>query len=130
MTSSRHQLEQVLAARIRSARRSMEGTGGRRPSQQHLADTIGVHVITVSQWERGKSAPTVANLRAIAEATGKPLSYFTGDADDEEESERRMRELVSLLMDRGQYDIASGLLEVVRLQVAHREEREAREVLA
>lgn len=107
----------------------MEGSAGRRPSQQHLADAIGVHVITVSQWERGKSTPTLSNLRAIAEATGKPMSYFTGDADDEEEAEQRMRALVSLLMDRGQYDIASGLLEVVRMQVAHREERERGELV-
>ena len=61
---------------------------GRRVSQQDLADRVGVHVITVSHWERGKSAPTVANLMAIADATGQPMEFFTGDSDDDEESEQ------------------------------------------
>ncbi len=125
MSSTQHSIETVLAARIRNARRSMPLDNGRRVSQQALADRVGVHVITVSQWERGKSAPTVANLMAIADATGQPMEFFTGDSDDDEESERRMRALISLLMERQQYDIAHDLLTQVRLMKIRREERVA-----
>lgn len=121
------QLENVLAARIRSARRAAADEHGKRFSQQVLADRVGVHVITVSQWERGKSSPTVANLIQIADATGQPVEFFTGDADDDEESEQRMRELISLLMSREQYDVASDLLNIVRLQRARREFSRSRE---
>lgn len=96
---------------------------GKRISQQALADRIGVHVITVSQWERGKSSPTVSNLMSISEATGKPLEFFTGDSDDDEESERRMRDLIHTLTEREQYDMASALLKEVRLMKARRETR-------
>jgi transcriptional regulator with XRE-family HTH domain len=92
-------------------------------SQQALADRVGVHVITVSQWERGRSAPTVANLMAIADATGQPVEFFTGDSDDEEEAEQRMADLISLLMKRDQYDIAHDLLNEVRMMKARRQER-------
>jgi len=123
MSTTQHSIETVLASRIRNARRSMPFEHGRRVSQQALADRVGVHVITVSQWERGKSAPTVANLMAISEATGQPIEFFTGDSDDEEEAEQRMAELISLLMQRQQYDIAHDLLNEVRMMKARREER-------
>ena len=123
MTQTRHPIETVLAARIRSARRQMPFDNGRRVSQQALADRIGVHVITVSQWERGKSAPTVANLMAIADATGQPMEFFTGDSDDDEESGQRMTDLVTHLIGRQQYDLAEDLLREVRLMKARREER-------
>lgn len=122
MTTARHPIETVLAARIRSARRSMPSQDGRRVSQQALADRIGVHVITVSQWERGKSQPTVSNLMAIAEATGQPMEYFTGD-DDEEDSEQRMRVLLAHLIERHQDDLAQDLLNEIRLMKARRRER-------
>ena len=103
---------------------------GRRVSQQDLADRVGVHVITVSHWERGKSAPTVANLMAIADATGQPMEFFTGDSDDDEESEQRMRDLITHLMERQQYDLAETLLHEVRLIKARREfERSKEDVL-
>lgn len=122
MSTTRHPIEAVLAARIRNARRSMPFVDGRRVSQQSLADRIGVHVITVSQWERGRSQPTVANLMAIAEATGKPMEFFTGDEDDED-SEQRMRILLAHLIERHEDDLAEDLLHEIRLMKARREER-------
>lgn len=130
MAATKNAIESVLSARIRAARRSMPFENGRRVSQQALADRIGVHVITVSQWERSKSSPTVANLMAICEATGKPMEFFTGDSDDDEESQRRMRALISLLMEREQYDIASSLLNEVRLMKARQGERSREERVA
>lgn len=35
--------------------------------------------ITVSRWERGATTPDLQVLGRVAEATGKPLSYFVGD---------------------------------------------------
>ncbi len=78
----------VLAARIRQARRSMPFENGRRVSQATLARKIGVAVMTISQWERGKAQPTVAHLIHLAETTGHSLESFLGDEDDEEAARR------------------------------------------
>lgn len=121
MNTTRPTLDTVMASRIRSARRSISDTHGRRLSQQGLADRVGVHVITVSQWERAKSTPTVENLAAIARETQKPLSFFMGDGDDDEEDHRALRELAVTLVQRDQLDIASTLLDRVRLMKARRE---------
>jgi transcriptional regulator with XRE-family HTH domain len=49
--------------------------------QKHLAAHVQVEPITVSRWERGATTPDFDALRLIADATGKPLSYFLGEAD-------------------------------------------------
>lgn len=113
-------LTKVLAARIRAARRATETANGKRMSQQALADRIGVHVITVSQWERGNASPSIANLAAVAEATGKPVAYFMGD-DDEEEDDLALRRLAHQLVDLGQDTMAIDLLERVRSMKNRRE---------
>ena len=42
-------------------------------TQQDVCDSIGVaQPITISQWERGQSRPTVSNFRAYCEAVGAP----------------------------------------------------------
>lgn len=121
--ASTSSLDSVLAARIRSARRSMPLENHRKVSQQSLADRVGVHVITVSQWERGKARPTIDNLAAIADATGKPMSFFMGEGDDDEEDEQAMRAIVLKLVEREQYDIAETTLALVRGMKARRETR-------
>lgn len=98
----------------------MEG----RVSQQHFADRLGVHVVTVSSWERGKAQPTIENLTAIAETTGKPLSFFVGGDDDDEDDERALRVIVTMLVEREQDDLAVALLERARLMKAKRETRD------
>jgi transcriptional regulator with XRE-family HTH domain len=80
--------QKVVGSRIRQARRSMPHENGRVVPQMAFADKVGVHWVTISQWERGKQAATLANLRRISEVTGKPLEFFTGDADDEEAAQR------------------------------------------
>lgn len=55
---------------IREARNQMS------MSQDALAREIGVRERTISMWECGHHRPRGAHLRAIAQATGKPLSYF------------------------------------------------------
>lgn len=115
-------LERVLSARIRAARRSVE-INGKPMSQQALADRLQVHVVTVSGWERAKSTPTVENLAAIADATGRPLAYFMGEGEDDEEDERALRAIAIDLIAREQLDPASDLLNRVRVMKARRETR-------
>jgi transcriptional regulator with XRE-family HTH domain len=69
-----------LGDKIRSAR------ADRGWKQKHLAAEVEVEPITVSRWERGATTPDLDVLSLVAEATGKPLSYFV----DEEPAERRL----------------------------------------
>jgi transcriptional regulator with XRE-family HTH domain len=65
----------AVAARIKSAR-TEKGW-----KQKHLAAQVRVEPITVSRWERGATTPDFDALALIAEATGKPLSYFLGEEE-------------------------------------------------
>jgi transcriptional regulator with XRE-family HTH domain len=49
--------------------------------QKHLAAEVRVEPITVSRWERGATTPDFNALGLIAEATGKPVSYFLGEEE-------------------------------------------------
>ena len=69
-----------VAEKIRAARASKGW------KQKHLAAEVKVEPITVSRWERGATTPDFDALALVAEATGKPLSYFLGEepaAEDE-----------------------------------------------
>lgn len=48
-------------------------------TQKALADKLGVVVSTVCDWERGRSYPSVENLRAIGRELGESVSYLTAD---------------------------------------------------
>lgn len=60
----------VLGSRIRQARRAAG------LSQSQLAEKIGAHVTSISDWERGANAPTMRHLTSVAEATGQSLDWF------------------------------------------------------
>lgn len=51
--------------------------------QKHLAAEVDVEPITVSRWERGATRPDLNVLHQLAEATGKPVSYFVGGEEPE-----------------------------------------------
>ncbi len=57
-----------VGGRLRTARRSVGLT------QKQLAEELGVESITVSRWERGVTAPSLARLRRIAEITETTVS--------------------------------------------------------
>jgi transcriptional regulator with XRE-family HTH domain len=61
--------------------------------QKHLAAEVEVEPITVSRWERGATTPDLDVLRLVAEATGKPLSYFVADDAEVASMEQRVAAL-------------------------------------
>lgn len=61
--------------------------------QKHLAAQVRVEPITVSRWERGATTPDFDALGLIAEATGRPLSYFLGE-DERPAAEPTLAEAV------------------------------------
>jgi transcriptional regulator with XRE-family HTH domain len=63
-----------LGERIKAAR------AGKGWKQKHLAAEVDVEPITISRWERGATTPDLDVLRVVAEATGRPLSFFVEEA--------------------------------------------------
>ena len=47
--------------------------------QKDLAKVLGLSIRTISRWETGGREPKASTLQQIAEATGKPLSFFFGE---------------------------------------------------
>jgi transcriptional regulator with XRE-family HTH domain len=66
-----------LGDRIRAARAELGW------KQKHLAAEVRVEPITVSRWERGATTPDLETLRSVAQATGKPITYFVAGEEDE-----------------------------------------------
>jgi transcriptional regulator with XRE-family HTH domain len=97
---SRH----MLGDRIREAR------AAKGWKQKNLAAEVEVEPITVSRWERGATTPDLDVLRLVAEATGKPLSYFVSEAGEApaldtrverlEQSLARLEQKLDTLLDR------------------------------
>jgi transcriptional regulator with XRE-family HTH domain len=72
-------LRQELGQRIQAARKDAG------LSQQELAWKVGLkHAQDVSRYERGKVEVPAFRIDRIAEATGKPRSYFTRDPSEPE----------------------------------------------
>jgi transcriptional regulator with XRE-family HTH domain len=76
-----------LGDRIREAR------SGKGWKQRELAAEVEVEPITVSRWERGATTPDLDVLGLVAEATGKPLSYFVGGAEPAQVDDDRIAAL-------------------------------------
>jgi transcriptional regulator with XRE-family HTH domain len=64
-----------VGGRLRTARRSVGLT------QKQLAEELGVEAITVSRWERGVTAPSLARLRRVAELTETTVSDLVRSPD-------------------------------------------------
>jgi transcriptional regulator with XRE-family HTH domain len=47
---------------------------------QELAEKVGVRPSTVTDWEKGRKAPSVENLVAVARATRESVSFLLSDA--------------------------------------------------
>jgi transcriptional regulator with XRE-family HTH domain len=81
----------VVPSRLREARTHA------KLSQSQLAGQISAHFTSISDWERGKNQPSARHLASIARETGKPLEFFFGDADDEEDASDMVADLVHAL---------------------------------
>jgi transcriptional regulator with XRE-family HTH domain len=49
-------------------------------SHREFAKKVGIGETMISQWTSGDRNPSVTTLKKIANATGKPLSYFFDNA--------------------------------------------------
>ena len=56
---------------------------GRKLSQQELADKMGVSRATISNYEVGRRAPHLSELKRFAEYYGVSLDYFGVTSTDE-----------------------------------------------
>lgn len=100
-------LREELGRRIKVARIAA------KLSQQELAERIGLkHAQDISRYERGKTEVPSARIDLIAEATGRPRSFFVRDPSEEHFSEERLTALegqVSALLEQN-----ALLLDLVR----------------
>jgi transcriptional regulator with XRE-family HTH domain len=74
-----------IGLRIQQAREELGLT------QQELASRLGLTQAALSNYELGKRRLYLANLEQIASVLGKPLSYFTEPAADEDDIENWAR---------------------------------------
>jgi transcriptional regulator with XRE-family HTH domain len=107
-----------LGEQIRSAR------AAKGWKQKHLAAHVEVEPITVSRWERGATTPDLDVLGLVAEATGKPVSYFVGGGDEPQAvdssglKEAASRIEAAALHMAAEADRIAGLLEELRAELA------------
>lgn len=76
------------AAAIEERRRSLgekikEARLAKNWKQKNLAAAVHVEPDTVSRWERGQHAPDFEMMELIADALGRPLSFFVSGEDAE-----------------------------------------------
>ena len=51
--------------------------------QESWAKELGVTLNTISNWERGKTEPTLNQLRKISELSGIPIDYIVMPSDSD-----------------------------------------------
>jgi transcriptional regulator with XRE-family HTH domain len=94
--------QEEIGQRIRQAREESGFT------QAELADKIDVATAqSISRYERGETEVSAKRLRRIAEATGKPLSFFVLEPGDEVSPEEKQNILEAV--DKLQDDVAEIL---------------------
>lgn len=86
-------------------------TKGKKGSQSWLAYTIGAHVTSISDWERGANSPSPRHLDSIARALGVDMGELMGEkSEDDEEADRvRLLDAAHELEVAGKYDLADFL---------------------
>ncbi|MBP7859891.1 helix-turn-helix transcriptional regulator [Patescibacteria group bacterium] len=77
-----------------------------RMSQKELGDALGVSDKAISSYEQGRAFPPLKTIQKLAKITRKPISYFTGNDENEVEYsvasllmnvEREFKEIKELL---------------------------------
>lgn len=101
----------VSGNRIREARLTAGLT------QASLARAVDTSERNIVRWENDQNAPRLKHLSAIAQATGRDLSFFVADEDvDDEEADPmlRVRRIRAELVLHGRDDLADDLLKLAR----------------
>ena len=70
------ELQAIIGQRIAKARKAIN------VSQADLAAAIGVHVQTLSRWERGVRTPDAVQLREIGMVLGVSVDYLLALVED------------------------------------------------
>jgi len=81
-------LKKKIGMRVKAARMQ------RGMTQPQLAEIIGKGFETISNIERGKTAPNFNTLLDISEAVGIPMREFFDDIESEEPTSEERRELM------------------------------------
>ncbi len=74
----------TFGERLRSARLLTRGKNRKAMTQQELADTVGIHRVTLVEYEGDKKVPPVDVAWKLADAVGVSLDDLRG-ADSESE---------------------------------------------
>lgn len=102
--------------RVAKARMALPMENGRHVSQQKLADRVGMHVVTISNIERGAvTNTTIDTLGKLAHALKVEISALLSDDEDEEaDPAMEMRRIRAELVLAGRDDLAADLLALTR----------------
>lgn len=65
----------MFADKLRALRREF------KLKQEDLAEKLGVHVNTISRWERGDGSPKMSDIQEMADKLGLPTSFFVDAAE-------------------------------------------------
>lgn len=74
-------------------------------SQKELGEQIGVSQVHIGRWERGDQLCRTDYLKKIADLSGRPISWFLGEVEEEKPTEvlgaiQQNNELLSILIAR------------------------------
>lgn len=78
-------------------------------SQSQLAERIGAHFTSISDWERGKNTPSARHLASLSRELGEPVDFFFAADSSEEDEEESAVWMDRALMRR----VEQGHLEIV-----------------
>lgn len=111
-------VSRIDGLKVAKARMALPMENGRHVSQQKLADRAGIHVVTISNIERGAvTNTTLETLGKLARVLGVRITDLLASEDEEEEDPAmRLRRLKAELILAGRDDLAA---EVHALAAAH-----------
>lgn len=75
---------ETFGQRVKQARLNLSARMGRQIAQSEIAEAVGVHQVTLGEWERGKSEPkleTIERLAAVLAVSAAWLAFGEGEAD-------------------------------------------------
>lgn len=72
----------MFADKLRALRKEL------KLKQEDLAEKLGVHVNTISRWERSDGSPKMSDIQYIASNLDVPVSYFVDESDTQQSKAR------------------------------------------